>query len=144
MRKDLIVPVGAGEDRFRFGHQLIRDAAYEGMPKELRADLHERFADRLEAHPPAVPVVDELLGYHLERAVLLRRELGEADATTAELAARASTSLSAAGTAGRPARRPVRRERAARARDRARRAPTTSRAASCCRRSAPRCSKRVA
>ena len=68
------------------------------MPKELRADLHERFADRLEAHPPAVPVVDELLGYHLERAVLLRRELGEADATTAELAARASTSLGAAGT----------------------------------------------
>ena len=45
-----------------------------------------------------MPVVDELLGYHLERAVLLRRELGAADATTAELAARASTSLSAAGT----------------------------------------------
>ena len=47
-RKDLIRPVGASEDTFRFRHQLIRDGAYEGMPKELRADLHERFANRLE------------------------------------------------------------------------------------------------
>ena len=54
---------------FRFRHQLIRDAAYEGMPKELRADLHERFADWLEARPSVFPVADELLGHHLERAV---------------------------------------------------------------------------
>ena len=51
MRKDLIRPVGAERRRFRFRHQLIRDAAYEGMPKELRAELHERFADWLEARP---------------------------------------------------------------------------------------------
>ena len=38
VRKDLIRPVGASEDTFRFRHQLIRDGAYEGMPKELRAD----------------------------------------------------------------------------------------------------------
>ena len=76
IRKDLIRPVGASEDTFRFRHQLIRDGAYEGIPKELRADLHERFADRLNAGSAAVPVADELLGYHLERAVLLRRELG--------------------------------------------------------------------
>ena len=44
-----------------------------------------------------MPVADELLGHHLERAVLLRRELGEAEAATAELAARASSSLRAAG-----------------------------------------------
>ena len=36
------------------------------------------------------PVVDELLGYHVERAVRLRRELGETEEATAELAARAS------------------------------------------------------
>ena len=44
VRKDLIRAVGASEDTFRFRHQLIRDGAYEGIPKELRADLHERFA----------------------------------------------------------------------------------------------------
>ena len=66
-----------------------------GMPKELRAELHERFANRLEAGSSAVPVADELLGHHLERAVLLRRELGETEAATARLAARASTQPSA-------------------------------------------------
>jgi class 3 adenylate cyclase/tetratricopeptide (TPR) repeat protein len=97
VRKDLIRPVGADAETFRFRHQLIRDAAYEGMPKELRAGLHERFADGLEARPLALPVVDELLGYHVERAVRLRRELGETDEATAELAARASAHLGAAG-----------------------------------------------
>jgi class 3 adenylate cyclase/tetratricopeptide (TPR) repeat protein len=97
LRKDLIRTMGASEDTFRFRHQLIRDGAYEGMPKELRADLHERFANQLDSGAPAASVVDELLGYHLERAVLLRRELGEAEATTADLAARASSSLRAAG-----------------------------------------------
>jgi predicted ATPase len=97
IRRDLIRPVDAGEDTFRFRHQLIRDTAYEGMSKELRADLHERFANRLEAGPLAVSVADELLGYHLERAVLLRRELGAPEVATAELAARAATSLCAAG-----------------------------------------------
>jgi class 3 adenylate cyclase/tetratricopeptide (TPR) repeat protein len=93
--KDLIEPFG--EDTFRFRHQLIRDAAYDGISKEIRAHMHERFAEWLEAHPLTFPVVDELVGYHLERAVGLRRELGEADAATERLAARASASLGAAG-----------------------------------------------
>jgi class 3 adenylate cyclase/tetratricopeptide (TPR) repeat protein len=98
VRKDLIRPMGADAETFRFRHQLIRDAAYEGMPKEMRAGLHERFADWLEARPSAFPViVDELLGYHLERAVRLRRELGETDEATAPLASRASAHLGAAG-----------------------------------------------
>ena len=97
VRKDLIRPVGADAQTFRFRHQLVRDAAYEGMPKELRAGLHERFADWLEARPSVFPVVDELLGYHVERAVRLRRELGETEEATAELAGRASAHLGAAG-----------------------------------------------
>ena len=68
------------------------------MPKELRAGLYERFADWLEARPSAFPVIiDELLGYHVERAVRLRRELGETDEATATLASRASAHLGAAG-----------------------------------------------
>ena len=50
-RKELIRPDRpefAGEDAFRFRHLLIRDAAYQAMPKEQRADLHERFAGWLE------------------------------------------------------------------------------------------------
>jgi class 3 adenylate cyclase/tetratricopeptide (TPR) repeat protein len=97
VRKDLVRPVTANDETFRFRHQLIRDGAYDGMAKELRADLHERFADGLHAGSSAMPVADELLGYHLERAVLLRRELGVGDAATARLAARASSSLRAAG-----------------------------------------------
>ena len=37
-----------GEEAFRFRHALIRDAAYEGLPKEARAELHERYAAWLE------------------------------------------------------------------------------------------------
>jgi tetratricopeptide (TPR) repeat protein len=97
IRKDLVRPVDAGEDTLRFRHQLIRDGAYEAIPKELRADLHGRFANWLYARSSAMPVADELLGYHLERAVVLRRELGATGGDTAELAARASSHLRAAG-----------------------------------------------
>ena len=83
VRKGLIEPAG---EAFRFHHQLLRDAAYEGIPKHARADLHARFAAALEARL-APATADELLGYHRERAVLLRRELGETDAATARLAA---------------------------------------------------------
>jgi class 3 adenylate cyclase/tetratricopeptide (TPR) repeat protein/CheY-like chemotaxis protein len=95
--KELIRPEGSGDEVFRFHHQLIRDTAYDGISKALRADLHERHADWLQAQAATVVAPDELLGYHLERAVVLRRELGESDASTAALAARASASLSAAG-----------------------------------------------
>jgi class 3 adenylate cyclase/tetratricopeptide (TPR) repeat protein len=97
VRMDLIRPAGAGEGAFRFRHQLIRDAAYDGISKDTRAVLHERFADRLEDHRSSLASVDELLGHHLERAVLLRRELGAGEAATAGLAARASASLLRAG-----------------------------------------------
>ena len=40
----------AGDDGYRFRHLLIRDAAYEALPKAVRADLHARFADWLDEH----------------------------------------------------------------------------------------------
>ena len=39
----------------------------------MRAELHARVADWLERRPGAA---DEIVGYHLEQACLLRRELG--------------------------------------------------------------------
>ena len=94
--KDL-VRAGEDDETYRFDHQLIRDVAYEGIAKGRRAALHEGLADWLDRHAAQLVLADELLGYHLERAVLLRRDLGETEATTAPLAARASASLGSAG-----------------------------------------------
>jgi predicted ATPase len=93
-------PEFAGEDAFRFAHALIRDAAYGGMPKRLRAALHERMAGWLTTKPR---VADEILGYHLEQACHYRAELGHADQHDRALAGEAAERLAAAG-AGRVAR----------------------------------------
>ncbi|MGZ4390240.1 MAG: AAA family ATPase, partial [Gaiellaceae bacterium] len=98
VRKELIRPDQAqiaGDEAFRFRHLLIRDAAYESLPKETRADLHARFADWIEDRTELVEL-DEIAGYHLEQAVLYRRELGRDEP---ELAARAGTHLGRAGRA---------------------------------------------
>jgi AAA ATPase domain/Adenylate and Guanylate cyclase catalytic domain len=55
VRKELIAPDKAlvqGEDGFRFRHLLMRDAAYDALPKAARADLHARFAGWLEGTGP--------------------------------------------------------------------------------------------
>jgi predicted ATPase len=74
VRKELIRPDRAefaGDDAFRFVHALVRDAAYAAMAKELRADLHERFAAWLEqAAGDRLVEYEEILGYHLEKAYL--------------------------------------------------------------------------
>ena len=94
MRQELVRPRAVGdEDGFRFRHALIRDAAYERMPKALRAELHERHANHLETSYPE----DVLVGYHLEQAVLLRRELGPQDDALRALAARAASTLQGLG-----------------------------------------------
>ena len=87
-------PQVPGEDGFRFRHLLIRDAAYEALPKARRADLHQRFAGWLEDHSAPVEL-DELLGYHLEQTVRYRLELGES--ANDGLAEAARERLTAAG-----------------------------------------------
>ena len=47
VRKELVRPDRpqlAGDDAYRFRHLLIRDAAYDALPKATRAELHRRFA----------------------------------------------------------------------------------------------------
>jgi class 3 adenylate cyclase/tetratricopeptide (TPR) repeat protein len=96
-RKELIRPDRAefaGEDAFRFRHLLIRDAAYRAMPKEQRADLHERFAAWLErAAGERVAEYEEILGYHLEQAYRYRAELGPSDEAMRDLGRSAATRL---------------------------------------------------
>jgi class 3 adenylate cyclase/predicted negative regulator of RcsB-dependent stress response len=92
-RKELIRPDRAefaGEDAFRFRHLLIRDAAYQAMPKEQRAELHERYAAWLEgAAGERFTEYEEILAHHLEQAYRYRLELGPTDGRTRELAAAA-------------------------------------------------------
>jgi len=97
IRKELIrqepTPGMAGEDSFRFRHLLIRDAAYEALPKAERADLHARFAGWLErAAGDRLAEYQEIVAYHLEQAVLYQRQLGMARGDT-ELVERASRHL---------------------------------------------------
>ena len=98
VRKELIRPhrssVFPSADAFRFRHQLVRDAAYSAMAKELRAELHERFADWLEGERSEF---DEIVGYHLEQAFRYRSELGPLDDRGRELGARGGGRLAAAG-----------------------------------------------
>jgi class 3 adenylate cyclase len=77
----------AGDDGYRFRHLLIRDAAYDALPKAVRADLHVRFADWLGGHGDSLVERDEIVGYHLERAARYHAELGQPDPTLAEHAA---------------------------------------------------------
>ena len=100
LRKGLIQPAefaSADEDRFSFQHILVREAAYEGMSKELRAVLNERFADWL-AGLGRGQELEELVAYHLEEAHDHRLELGDVDEHTRELARRAAELLTSAGS----------------------------------------------
>jgi predicted ATPase/class 3 adenylate cyclase len=101
VRKDLIRPqraVIAGEAEFRFRHALIREAAYESLSKALRAELHERFADWLEALAgERAAEYEELLGYHLEQAFNYNTELSRVDDHVRRVGLRAGERLAAAG-----------------------------------------------
>jgi class 3 adenylate cyclase/tetratricopeptide (TPR) repeat protein len=98
--KQFVRPTVAEEDFYRFGHSVIKDAAYRSLLKRTRAELHERFVDWAE------PVnrergremeFEEILGYHLEQAYRYRRELGSIDEAVAGLGVRAARKLTSAG-----------------------------------------------
>src|SRR6266851_5070601 len=97
VRKDLVRPERSqvpGEDAYRFRHLLIRDAAYDALPKATRAKLHGRFANWLVYSGADLMELDEILGHHLEQAFRYKAELGQPDATLAE---RAGERLATAG-----------------------------------------------
>jgi class 3 adenylate cyclase/tetratricopeptide (TPR) repeat protein len=102
-RKELVRPDRSDvpdDEALRFQHALIREAAYHGIAKERRADLHERFGlflERTHAHAQTALELEEIVGYHLEQAVRNRREAGAGRDTDAALAEQASARLAAAG-----------------------------------------------
>lgn len=100
-RKQLIRPDRSDleeEDAFRFTHSLVGDAAYNGIPKGVRAHMHERFASWLEARMrERAREYEEIVGYHLERAYRSLAELGLSNERVESLARRASVPLASAG-----------------------------------------------
>jgi class 3 adenylate cyclase/tetratricopeptide (TPR) repeat protein len=101
VRKELVRPDRpqfASGDAYRFRHLLIRDAAYDALPKAVRAELHEKFAGWLEQRAVDLVESEEIVGYHLEQAYRYRAELGPADPA---LATRAAELLAASGRAAR-------------------------------------------
>ena len=100
VRKDLIRPdraTLAGEDAYRFRHLLIRDAAYEALPKAVRSELHQLLALWLDQRGADLVERDEIVGYHLEQAYRYRAELGQVDDDALAMAAAAAERLGAAG-----------------------------------------------
>jgi class 3 adenylate cyclase/tetratricopeptide (TPR) repeat protein len=101
VRRELLRPAPsrlAGDDGFQFRHLLLRDATYDSIPKQARAELHERFAvwgERVAG--PRLREIEEIVGYHLEQAFRYRVELGIADRRNQRLAAAAARRLGAAG-----------------------------------------------
>ncbi len=98
VRKELIRPQPAtsgGEGAFRFRHLLLRDAAYDALPDQARARLHERFAGWLEQDGRDLTELDEIAGWHLEQAVRYGERLGRG--VDSGLAPRAAVHLHAAG-----------------------------------------------
>lgn len=87
----------AGEAAFTFDHALIRDSAYETIPKRVRSDLHVRIAEWIDVRTPGGS--DEIVGYHLEQACRLPAELGVAGERERGLAARAAERFALAARA---------------------------------------------
>ena len=101
VRKELIRPDPSalpGDVAFRFRHLLIRDAAYEAIPKAQRGELHERFADWLEREAgESLLEQEEIVGYHLEQAYTYRAQLAPTDERSDAIGRRAATRLLRAG-----------------------------------------------
>jgi DNA-binding SARP family transcriptional activator len=89
------LPIG---DALRFNSTLLRDVVYDSVPKRSRAVLHEAVARWLgSAVGEAGNQYEEVLGYHLEQAFHLRRELGPLDDDALSVGREGARHLAAAG-----------------------------------------------
>jgi class 3 adenylate cyclase/tetratricopeptide (TPR) repeat protein len=100
-RRELVEPhesTFAGQEAYRFMHLLIREAAYHGLLKRTRAELHVRFIDWLErVAPDRVLEFEEIRGYHLEQAFFTLQQLAPNDEEVWQIGVRGAGYLSSAG-----------------------------------------------
>jgi class 3 adenylate cyclase/tetratricopeptide (TPR) repeat protein len=83
----------------RFRDLMTRDVVYDGLLKRTRSALHRHYADWMTDGPVAARIteVEEILGYHLERAFVLGAEVAAVDDDLVGIGTRASHHLGAAG-----------------------------------------------
>ena len=99
-RRELVAELderGLGGGRaWTFRHILVRDVAYDSIPKEERSRAHDAFSRWLESAASArLDEYADIVTYHTEQAFLLAHELGEPEAPT--LGRRALDGLLSAG-----------------------------------------------
>jgi predicted ATPase len=86
----------AGDTEYAFAHALVRDVAYQQIPRVLRAEKHVRAAAWIEAlSPDRTGDRADLLAYHYQAAIELRAAAG---LDTTDLAERARVASYEAGT----------------------------------------------
>jgi class 3 adenylate cyclase/tetratricopeptide (TPR) repeat protein len=91
------LPPGSGAG-YRFRHPMIQSAAYERMPEDRRAELHERYAAWLAEQTRDNPdQFDELVAHHFHEAYRYASKLDPAADSTREVACRAGERYAAAG-----------------------------------------------
>jgi DNA-binding SARP family transcriptional activator len=96
MRKGFITSADsdvAGEDAFRFHHVLLRDAAYEALPKERRVRMHVLLAEwtaRVQPHH------HEMIGHHLRESWRFLGEIGGDAGAREEVGRRGAAELALA------------------------------------------------
>ena len=76
---------------WRFRHGLVRDVAYESLPKRERQRLHLRVANRLSEDEIAAARYPRTIAFHLEQAAKAALDLDPGDRMLAERATRALT-----------------------------------------------------
>ena len=97
-RSGLVQPENEAGGLWRFAHALVLEAAYRGLSKGQRAELHQQLADWVMGEDADHADVDESVARHLERALHLREELGLHDDRSADLSARAGERFASAGS----------------------------------------------
>jgi class 3 adenylate cyclase/tetratricopeptide (TPR) repeat protein len=98
--KQLVRPAVSESDFYRFGHAVIKDAAYRSLLKRTRAELHELFVDWAEPinrERGREVEFEEILGFHLEQAYRYRGDLGPLDEAGRGVGRRAAAKLASAG-----------------------------------------------
>lgn len=84
--EELLVRDGERPGVWMFRHGLVRDVAYESLPKRERRRLHLAVADGLAADPETTARYPRSIAYHLEHAARASLDLDPADRSIAERA----------------------------------------------------------
>ncbi len=87
--EELLVREEGGPDLWRFRHGLVREVAYESLPKRERERLHLQVADGLAADPRSAARYPRSIAFHLEQAARASLDLDPGDRRIAERAVEA-------------------------------------------------------